>query len=601
MLNTKILPKKVYNTNLSNGVVNNEKKYNNSENRFLDENESDKKNYSSHSENQKNNYFLLKNEEIEKKHNIFATGTYGENNKFREQNNSYKELSEENNDHKINFTNNDHKINFTNNDNRNNFTNNDHKINFTNNDNRNNFTNNDNRNNFNNDATGTCGDNTQKGGFYGIGKKDLVIWNEDRNIYIIYNENIPEFRPEEERIDCFISNDDIVNAIVNPEVENPIVSKYLFMITYNRVKKQFEFNFLKTQFTKNLEMMVKLQNYIYDILMSELSPDDEDENTIKENLMIFYYQLTIFLFKSIIPIADFYSDKDKISKIISFITFRYSSLILKNIMIIKEENNNINNKLDTILEIKNNIYSKIVDIGNINFTDQSKNSTCNCSSQKNKNIYLRKNNSDRRKEIENMSFNPESEEQIVNMSFNPESKEIFNYTNDNLFKNIENIINDKNLKFTDNSRKNSLDQNSFKSDNVKYNKSNIEDGYNRDDEQNHLPLGVLQNSDTDNFDGDVERSHLPFGEENNYAEIACENDVPEIIEDTISTKNYNSTNNSLNNSLNNSSIKSKKSSFKFKNLIKQINNKVFNKFDRNEKSFNPESAYNNSKVFNFIN
>ena len=578
MLNTKILPKKVYNTNLQDviKISNHDNSGHHEENFRSHEKEiSEKRVTSSHSNNnifekQRNNYFSARNEELENKIPFmkqFPTV-------LKETNNSYRELSDGNNI--INENGNNHNENGNNHNDNNNLI----KKNVINKDDR--VINNNDR------VINNKEEKTQNGGFFFTKKPDSVIWNEDRNIYIIYNENIPSNRPEEERIDCFITNEDIVNAITNPEVENVIVSRYIFIITYNRIKKQFEFNFLKTPFTSNLEIMVKLQNYIYDILMAEISADDENINCLKENLMIFYYQLTLFLFKSIIPVADFYSDKDKISKIISFITFRYSSLILKNIMSIKEENEIINNKLESLLEIKNNIYSQIIDMGTINFTEQPNDAVCNYCNRKilgkdnfnnkhitnNNNLNNSLNNSlntnifdnntnifDNNTNIfDNNTNNTISDNIVNNFQKNDknsenlseeQNKEIFNYTQDNLFKNIDNIINDKNLKMTDISRKSSLEDNGYKSD-----------------------------------------------DEHNYAEIVGENNVPLIIEDTISTKDYN---NSVNNNSTNDSQKSKKSSFKFKNLIRNLGDKVNIKGSKNDKSFNPESAYNNSKIYNFVN
>ena len=46
-------------------------------------------------------------------------------------------------------------------------------------------------------------------------------------------------------------------------------------------------------------------------------------------------------------------------------------------MSIKEENEIINNKLESLLEIKNNIYSQIIDMGTINFTEQPNDAVCN--------------------------------------------------------------------------------------------------------------------------------------------------------------------------------------------------------------------------------
>jgi hypothetical protein len=177
---------------------------------------------------------------------------------------------------------------------------------------------------------------------------DRAEWNEESNSYIIYMND---------QVDCIITNNDILNNILNNDNNNNNIKKYIFILSYNPISGVSEFNFINSVFTSNLDLIIKLQNFIYDTL--------NNENMNNDILLFFYYQLIIWLFKNI---SLFEKDKvnDKLSKVYSSISYRFSSLILKNIIKIKELYSSNSESIEQLLKIKNDLVQKLDNMNNIN-------------------------------------------------------------------------------------------------------------------------------------------------------------------------------------------------------------------------------------------
>ena len=130
-------------------------------------------------------------------------------------------------------------------------------------------------------------------------KKEDVIFDDQSNSYIIIDYD------NQKKI---LKNEDILNYIFNHK-DNELIKKYIFTINYNIVNKQFEFNLIVSKFTENIEIMIKLLNFINDYINNN-EKDMMTENMDK--LMVFYYQLIIFLFKNILQVSKY--DKLKLAK-----------------------------------------------------------------------------------------------------------------------------------------------------------------------------------------------------------------------------------------------------------------------------------------------
>jgi hypothetical protein len=159
-----------------------------------------------------------------------------------------------------------------------------------------------------------------------------VIWDNENNVFKIYEYN---------SLYGIISYEDIIYVILNPSHENKLINRYFFTMMYNREKELYEIVFLKTIFTEDIDVMNKMHNYIYDLVNNSTCNDDNINN-----LTMFYFQLALFLFKTIIPsIPTDTTNIVKISKITSVINYKFSTLVLKNILLISEENNANSNLL----------------------------------------------------------------------------------------------------------------------------------------------------------------------------------------------------------------------------------------------------------------
>jgi len=177
-----------------------------------------------------------------------------------------------------------------------------------------------------------------------------VKWDSNNNNYVIYNNN--------NNIECVITNNDILKYILNDDYNNIFIKKYIFIITLNNTTNNNEFNFIDSIFTGNFDIMVKLQNFIYETLNNYNDLIESDRYDYYEIITFFYYQLVIWLFKNSSKF-DNINDDNKVSKFFSVIIFRLNTIILKNLVNIKNKINDNNILLNKLTEIKDDINSKL--------------------------------------------------------------------------------------------------------------------------------------------------------------------------------------------------------------------------------------------------
>ena len=217
----------------------------------------------------------------------------------------------------------------------NNYLNNEHlknehqKNNYLKNDNNTN-----NNQNLNNNINANANTNTNQ---------THIKFDNEKNIYIVYDGN---------EIECSLTNQEILRSIIDANNNNYCVRKYLFIVSFNKEKNVDEFYFDNSIFTNDLNLMMKVQNFIHDTIMQNLLIENNDVLNI---LIIFYYQMIIFMFKNIYV----YENQQDVSKIYSILTFRFSSLVLKQISKIQNDNDKIKLNCDKILDIKNKLSDKI--------------------------------------------------------------------------------------------------------------------------------------------------------------------------------------------------------------------------------------------------
>lgn len=186
-----------------------------------------------------------------------------------------------------------------------------------------------------------------------INQKEMIEikWNDIDNSFIIYNTNTND-------VECKIYNESILKYIINNETNDVCIKKYIFIISWNSQIESFEFNFIDTIFTSNFDMMIKLQNFIYDTIINFDNLDISDTYNYKETILMFYFQMIIYLFnnyeKYIVK-----NEQNKISRVCSSIVYRFSSLILKNILKIKNNIDENNKILNDLMLYRTDILSQI--------------------------------------------------------------------------------------------------------------------------------------------------------------------------------------------------------------------------------------------------
>ena len=174
-------------------------------------------------------------------------------------------------------------------------------------------------------------------------KKTHVKFDEEKNEYVVYYDN---------NIECSMTNQDILRSIITPNNNEPCVRKYVFVISFNNEMNIDEFNFVNSSFTNNAQIMIQLQNFIYDTINHLMSLNQEETLDI---VIIFYYQMIIFMFKNL----NNYNNYENISKFYSTIIYRFSSLILKQTIKAQNESSKIKNNCEKILNIKQKLSYKI--------------------------------------------------------------------------------------------------------------------------------------------------------------------------------------------------------------------------------------------------
>jgi len=355
-----------------------------------------------------------------------------------------------------------------------------------------------------------------------------VEWNDENNSYTVYSNS---------EIECIITNNDILKNMIDNN--NIYIKKYIYTLSYNQTLDVNEFNFINSIFTSNLDIIIKLQNFVYDIINNNLSHqtsgelrtivknheenkeiNDEIKNDSLDNeiLLFFYYQLIIWLFKNIsIFENNDSSNSNKISKVFSTLTYRFSSLILKNVI-------NIQKLCDYNLESLNEI--KIMKNDIMHFFIQLENSDKHLSK-----FGSIKNLSDNNAQVSQNELLSESEQSIFKL----------NETNNNLDDHILNkykILN-KNGEPIKKFKELFSENNSNSSDSNNSNNSNSSDSNN-------------SNSNSSNNSNDFDDSYDSDNSDNAYNEISDSVDIlsinnsnnikklKEIEESIISLKNNSS-------------------------------------------------------------
>ena len=386
-------------------------------------------------------------------------------------------------------------------------------------------------------------------------KEEDVIFDDQSNSYIIIDYD------NQKKI---LKNEDILNFIFNQK-DNELIKKYIFTINYNMVNKQFEFNLIVSKFTENIEIMIKLLNFINDYINNN-EKDMMTENIDK--LMVFYYQLIIFLFKNILQVSKY--DKLKLAKYSSYLSYKYSTMILKKISNIEINNLIINNNLQSLLLIKKDLLTQLNEI---------------CSIQ---NLSLERHMSLNQNNTKNIT------EQILNRSvkYKLSSEDLQDNKQDLIEDNLENMTSDSNSKvnimtmFTDSAAKSENKYNinnlmNFFSDNgSNYNKSN-----NNSNNSNNS-----DNSDNSNNSDDNNYQEVDITSDQNILITEDKLDIDEIKEE-------------LNKISNNSNIplemsnKDTVSENLYANNFESNKIKSSNIKSKSEYSYNTNSALLNSKLY----
>lgn len=289
--------------------------------------------------------------------------------------------------------------------------------------------------------------------------EDNVTWDDRSSCYLLYDSN-NELRT--------ITNEDIVNYILNNK-NNEIVKRYIFTINYNSISEQCEYNLLVTKFTENIDIMIKLINFIGESINNYENIGNSSEEQV-DKLMIFYYQIIIFMFKNILQTKN--HDLVKLSKYSSYLCYKYSTMILKKIMKIDENNSNIQNSLEHLLVIKNNLSIQLTNISNLlNQEDQDKLNLENKTPKK----YLH--NSSFKRINNNDSENTSSENSYESSNNSQKKYKISKSDNDYSINKLmylltENNINNSDDNINDNSDDNNYQEIEYLTENNKDNKSN---------------------------------------------------------------------------------------------------------------------------------
>jgi hypothetical protein len=374
--------------------------------------------------------------------------------------------------------------------------------------------------------------------------KQDVIYDEISNIYIIMDYD------NQKKI---LKNEDILNYIFNHK-DNELIKKYIFTINYNMVNKQFEFNLIVSKFTENIEIMIKLLNFINDYI------NNNDINENIDKLIIFYFQVIIFLFKNILQVSKY--DKLKLAKYSSYLSYKYSTMVLKKISNIEYNNLIIKNNLQSVFEIKNNLLTKLNEISSLQNSNFERHMSLN----------------------KNITTEPSL---ILNRSAKYKlSSEDLNETKQSLYSdNVDNITSDSNSKvnimtmFTDSAAK---------SEN-KYNINNLMNFFS-DEGSNTNNNTNINNTNTDNLSDDNNYQEVDMTSEQNILITEDKLDIEEIKEELSKISNNSNIPLELSN-------KDTVSENLYANNFESNKIKSSNIKSKSEYSYNTNSALLNSKLY----
>ena len=185
----------------------------------------------------------------------------------------------------------------------------------------------------------------------GFGETVKIYWDDVDNCYIITNMSSGT-------IECKIFNENVLKYIISNEINDIGIKRYLFIIGWNNQTEIFEFNFIDSVFTSNFNMMIKLQNWTYETLKTFDNIDESDTYNYQEAILMFYFQLVIYLFNNYEKYS-LTNEPSKISRIYSSIVYRFSSLVLKNVLKIKNSINSNNVILNDLMLLRSDIFSQI--------------------------------------------------------------------------------------------------------------------------------------------------------------------------------------------------------------------------------------------------
>ena len=165
-----------------------------------------------------------------------------------------------------------------------------------------------------------------------------IYFNDNINSYVIYFNNQT----------YTLSNVDIIQYIQKFQVTDPLIENFIFTISVFNDVPEYKFVYNST-FTKNIDIMFKLQNDIYNILQ-------ENDFITQQNLFKFYYQLIIFIYKT--PYNLNY-EITKINNIFSFLSYRFSTIILKQNIHLQQQQQFLNTQINKINNDKHKIHLNI--------------------------------------------------------------------------------------------------------------------------------------------------------------------------------------------------------------------------------------------------
>lgn len=178
---------------------------------------------------------------------------------------------------------------------------------------------------------------------------EFVEWSNDTNCYIIY-ENYKQIHT--------ITNESILKSILDQSYMDFPVKKYIFITSWNQNSENYEFNFVESIFTNNFDIIIKMQNFIYETLMNFENLGISDTYNYSDAIMMFYFQLVIFEFGNLNKYLSL-NDPNKISRMFSSLVYRFSSLVLKNVLKLKSTIDDNDETLKKLLEIRVDIFDHI--------------------------------------------------------------------------------------------------------------------------------------------------------------------------------------------------------------------------------------------------